>query len=69
MKSFLNYLKNLIPYLFLISIYFFFINIEAQKSYYNKKLDGEKIDTSNDNKLDIDKVDVRISIPVIPFNE
>ena len=70
MKSFLNYVKNLIPYLFLIAIYFFFINIEARKSYNNRTLDSEKIDTNNNNnKLDNNQVNVRISIPVIPYND
>ena len=69
MKSFLINVKNLFPYLLLIAIYFFFINIEARKNYKNSTLDSEKIDTNNDKKLDINKVNVRISIPVIPYNE
>ena len=69
MKSFLIDVKNLFPYLLLIAIYFFFINIEARKNYKNSTLDSEKIDTNNDKKLDINKVNVRISIPVIPYNE
>ncbi len=65
MKSFLINVKNLIPYLFIVCIYFFFINIEARNTYNN----SNKKNTSNDMKSDINKVNLRIAIPVIPYND
>ena len=66
MKSLLNNLKNLLPYLLLVCIYFFFINIEARKTYNNNTKQNDK---RNDKKLDINKVNLRITIPVIPYND
>ena len=70
MKSLLNNLKNLLPYLLLVCIYFFFINIEARKTYNNNtKQNDKRNDKRNDKKLDINKVNLRITIPVIPYND
>ena len=69
MKSLLNNLKNLLPYLLLVCIYFFFINIEARKTYNNSNKQNDKKNKSNDKKLDINKVNLRITIPVIPYND
>ena len=69
MKSLLNNLKNLLPYLLLVCIYFFFINIEARKTYNNSTKQNDKKNKSNDKKLDINKVNLRITIPVIPYND
>ena len=69
MKSLLNNLKNLLPYLLLVCIYFFFINIEARKTYNNSTNQNDKKNKSNDKKLDINKGNLRITIPVIPYND
>ena len=69
MKSLLNNLKNLLPYLLLVCIYFFFINIEARKTYRNSTKQNYKNNTSIDKKIDINKVNLRINIPVIPYND
>jgi len=69
MKSFLINVKNLLPYLILICIYFFLINIEARKTYNNSTKENDNNNTSNEKKSDIKKVNLRISIPVIPYNE
>ena len=61
-------IRNLLPYLLLIAIYFFFVNIEARK---------DKIKIRNTNKEDIldhgksnkGENNQRIAIPVIPYNQ
>tara|TARA_B100001250_G_C19789680_1_gene785856 strand:- start:301 stop:516 length:216 start_codon:yes stop_codon:yes gene_type:complete len=61
-------IKNSIPYLSLIAIYFLFVNIEAQKDqsiYENKKISEEKQKI----KLDSSDKNLRLSIPVIPYNQ
>ena len=67
MKSLVINIKNLTPYLFLIVIYFLFINLEARKVKENIDSIDNKIDTSSNisNKKDNN---LRISIPVIPYN-
>ena len=67
MKSLVITIKNLIPYLILIAIYFLFINLEARKVKENIDSIDNKIDTSSNisNKKDNN---LRISIPVIPYN-
>ena len=70
MKSLLLNIKNLLPYLILISIYFFFINIEArndQSRYKNNLKIKEIIKDTEDVKSDINKKSNRLSIPVIPY--
>ena len=71
MKSILIYIKNLIPYLILISTYFFFVNIEA-------KHDKTQTNNSNDKNIHYktkqhesygNYKNTRISIPVIPYSE
>ena len=72
MKSLLLNIKNLLPYLILISIYFFFINIEARndQSRYKKKTNINEIIKDTDVvKSDINKKIKRISIPVIPYKK
>ena len=72
MKSLLLNIKNLIPYLILISIYFFFVNIEARndQSRYKKKTNINEIIKDTDVvKSDINKKIKRISIPVIPYKK
>ena len=61
-------IKNLFPYLLLIAIYFFFVNLEARK-------DNETIRTNeNEAKLIEEKSSEqnkqqRIKIPVIPYKQ
>ena len=61
-EIFLN-IKNLIPYLFLILIYFFFINIEAQK---NIKKNPEDYSTYKKNIMDNQPNQKKINIPENP---
>ena len=61
-------IKNLLPYLLLIAIYFFFVNLEVRK-------DNETIGTNeNEAKLIEEKSSEqnkqqRIKIPVIPYKQ
>tara|TARA_Y100001968_G_C19395588_1_gene738123 strand:+ start:1490 stop:1702 length:213 start_codon:yes stop_codon:yes gene_type:complete len=69
MKTLLINIKNLLPYLFLIVIYFFFVNLEARKNqnqtqYYEKNVNKKVINENT--SVFKDKI-VRIEIPVIPF--
>ena len=64
MKSLLIKIKNFLPYLLLISIYFFFVNIEARK----QQQINQRINKSQDKDLDIKENSKTISIPVIPYN-
>ena len=67
MKSLFLNIKNLLPYLLLISIYFFFINIEAKNDLNSNKNKIEKEKDTNYTELEaIDKT-ITISIPVIPY--
>ena len=72
MKSLLLNIKNLLPYFFLISIYFFFVNIEARNdksSYIKNSKINEIIKDSDELKSDINKTSKRLSIPVIPYKQ
>ena len=61
-------IKNLLPYLLLIAIYFFFVNLEARK-------DNETNRTNENESLLIEeksteqKKHQRIKIPVIPYKQ
>ena len=68
MKSFVINIKNLIPYLILIAIYFFFVNLEARKGINNIDSIYRKIDTSA-NKSNKKDTNLRMSIPVIPYKK
>ena len=68
MKSLLLNVKNLLPYILLISVYFFFINIEAQNQNKNKKEINIK-ERKNVKKTVINNSNIRISIPVVPYNQ
>ena len=64
----LKNIKNLLPYFFLIVIYFFFVNLEANKEFTN----NTKIKQQNqlpDNNLNSEKKQLRIKIPVVPYRE
>ena len=67
MKSIFINIKNLSPYLLLIAIYFFFVNIEAR----NTKFESHEKNTENVTNADSDpnKSIIRIAIPVIPYNQ
>ena len=67
---FLN-IKNLLPYLLLILIYFFFINIEARNDLESYKKNNNILDNKKDrNYPELEPIDrtLTISIPVIPYN-
>lgn len=71
MKSILINIKSLIPYLLLITVYFFFINLEARQNYFNKE---PKYNEVNNDTEEMKKIltntkinDMRIKIPVIPY--
>ena len=68
MKSLLLKIKNLIPYLLLISLYFLFVNIEARKEITNYKINN-RIKKNIDEQSKIEKNNLRISIPVIPYGQ
>ncbi len=66
LSNILRNIKNLIPYLILIAIYFFFVNIEAKKDINkNREIESEKILSDDESKV-VDK-ELRIKIPVIPY--
>ena len=71
MKSLFLNIKNLIPYLLLISMYFFFVNIEARKGQNTYKINktSRQKNNSNYDNFDVNDSSVRISIPVIPYNQ
>ena len=61
-------IRNLLPYIALIALYFFFINIEAKKNKNSKQI------IKNENMLSVDETKLdkkmqRIEIPVIPYNQ
>ena len=61
-------IRNLLPYIALIALYFFFINIEAKKNKNSKQIiRNENMLTVDETKLD--KKMLRIEIPVIPYNQ
>ena len=64
----LKQIKNILPYLALIAMYFFFVNIEATKE--------KKLKNNNENKYNMLREEakssnevLKIKIPVIPFKE
>ena len=70
MKSVLIRIKNLIPYLVLIAIYFFFVNLEARNER-NKKNNSIQNNEINVNNYKTDKIQTNktISIPVLPYKQ
>ncbi len=72
MKSIIEKIKNLIPYFILISIYFFFINLEASNKINKDKLDKSDFESkkgTNQTKTGSENSKKTIEIPVIPFEE
>ena len=56
-------IKNILPYIFLILIYFFFVNLEARKD--QKRIENNEELTIK--KKETGKINKRIKIPVIPY--
>ncbi len=72
MKSLFIKIKNLIPYLLLVTIYFIFVNIEAKNDQSGYKKNTKIILNVEENDLmksNINENSQRIAIPVIPFNQ
>ena len=70
-KSILKTIKDSLPYLLLVSIYFFFVNIEArnnQTSIQKNSKFKDKIPDKEDLTLGKSANNQRISIPVIPYD-
>ena len=64
----LKQIKNLIPYFALISLYFFFVNIEAKKDdVFQGNIEKEENSPKQKSKLE-DK-QLRVTIPVIPYEQ
>ena len=70
MKSLLKKINNIIPYIFIIIVYFFFINVEAQKKLKKTKITNQNTTESTTSQENI-KIPItttnKIEIPVIPF--
>ena len=67
---FLKSIRNLLPYCLLIAIYFFFVNIEARKEKEKENFkNSEKEEIFPDAKSSTDKKNLRIRIPVTPYNK
>ncbi len=62
----LKKIRNQLPYLLLIAIYFFFVNLEARKETKNTKNIEKKI-MFKDLQPNVDDRQRRVAIPVIPF--
>ena len=72
MKSIIENIKNLIPYFILISIYFFFVNLEARNKMNNDQFNNKGMESKKEAKTTIpsnDKDNQIIFIPVIPFDK
>tara|TARA_B100000579_G_C22509305_1_gene700731 strand:+ start:54 stop:263 length:210 start_codon:yes stop_codon:yes gene_type:complete len=59
-------IKNLLPYLVIIGIYFFFVNIEARKEKNNEL---EKQSSINRKQPGLNKNYLKIKIPVTPYEK
>ena len=68
MKSLLLNIKNNFPYIFLIAIYFFFVNIEAKKEKNINNLNHKENET-NLKKSVINDNNRTIPIQVIPYSQ
>ena len=65
----LKNIKNLIPYLLLIALYFFFINLETIDEQKNKSILKSESELNEKESSKDDKKQKRISIPVFPYRE
>ena len=67
-SKFLTNLKDLLPYLLLIAIYFFFVNLEAGKINKSESTNqNEYMLTDEDSRENIKQQ--RIKIPVTPYKQ
>ncbi len=64
----IKYLKNLLPYFLFIAIYFFFVNLEASKEIIDNR-NIEKEFNIPVVKSNVDDGQLRIRIPVIPYEQ
>ena len=72
MKDFLLRIKNLIPYLLLVAIYFFLVNLEVKNGSKRNELEKNRFDSvnvNNDESTDFVDSPIRIKIPIIPYSE
>ena len=61
-------IKNLLPYLLLIAIYFFFVNLEARKDNETNRTNENESMLKEEKSTDESKQQ-RIKIPVIPYKQ
>ena len=61
-------IKNLLPYLLLIAIYFFFVNLEARKDNETNRTDEHEAELIEEKSSEQNKQQ-RIKIPVIPYKQ
>ena len=61
-------IKNLLPYLLLIAIYFFFVNLEARKDNEMNRTNENEAKLIEEKSSEQNKQQ-RIKIPVIPYKQ
>ena len=61
-------IKNLLPYLLLIAIYFFFVNLEARKDNETNRTNENESMLVEEKSSEQNKQQ-RIKIPVIPYKQ
>ena len=61
-------IKNLLPYLLLIAIYFFFVNLEARKDNETNRTNENEAKLIEEKSSGQNKQQ-RIKIPVIPYKQ
>jgi len=61
-------IKNLLPYLLLIAIYFFFVNLEARKDNKTNRTNENEAKLIEEKSSEKNKQQ-RIKIPVIPYKQ
>ena len=61
-------IKNLLPYLLLIAIYFFFVNLEARKENKTNRTNENEAKLIEEKSSEQNKQQ-RIKIPVIPYKQ
>ena len=64
----LTNIKNLLPYLLLIAIYFFFVNLEVGKDKKNNRTSENEYVLTEEESSEQNKQQ-RIEIPVIPYKQ
>ena len=64
----LKNIKNLLPYLLLIAIYFFFVNLEARKDNETNRTNENEAKLIEEKSSEQNKQQ-RIKIPVIPYKQ